>query len=272
MSPEPNSTPAPEALASLGKLREILASVRNLEHLLASVHVGPKVLSHVVPDVADSCAPWKEQSTALIRFVAATLGLNQELSDLEDYSSHTCNQLEEALRKSSPGTFNAKKRLGLERQVLSLAPELSALVEHLEMLAEATWAQGLSLPLAELLCSRPDRGSDRPFLVVPVVGSTSNVEVSVPARMGLRAFGVLAGIHQDPDLILSITLSGESVELTFCRKAEAPPTEEPAFRSQLPAIRPIPPSVDVARALLGHYGGTVSDQGRRVVLPARISE
>lgn len=235
------------------------------------MHVGPKVLAHVVPEVAESCAPWREQTTVLIRFISATLQLEGELKELEEYSTRTANELEQALSESAGGTFSAKKRLQLERRVLSLAPELSSLVEHLEILAEATWARGLSLPLSELLCSRPERGSDRPFLSLPVRGAATAVEVTVPPRMGLRALGVLAGVHHRPHLGLRLSVSASSVTLTMSAD-QSDDGSKPEFYCHLPAIRPIPPSTAVAGALFRHYGGEVKDGGRVVILPARVAD
>lgn len=254
--------PRPDVLGGFGKLREAQAALRNLEHLLGSVQVGPKVLAHVLPELELSSASWKEEAETLIGYCASVLSSSTELLGFQRHFVELLRDFARALGPSGAPTMTAKVRLALERDVRRLVPAIGAAIDHLELLVEATWARGLPLSLKELLLSRPDIGSERPYRTVRVVGDAESVEVTLPARVALRAVGALVG-QAGPDVGLSVRPGPTSCILVLERGLTGGVT------AQLPIMVGISDTSAVVRSALLRYGVSVSDDALTLELPSQ---
>lgn len=255
-----STNPPAEVLARLGQLREALASLRNVEHLLSSVQIGPKVLHDVLPELEASASSWGSDASELLRYCEASGGDPNLLVGFEEFLRELFAEFSRELAEASRTMMTAKARLSLERGVRKMVPVAATALEHLELLVEATGARGVALSLRELLLSRPDIGSERPYLPVPISGETESLEVRLPARVALRALGGLLG-QVDSGSGLSVESLGDRCRLTVV----------PALRGEMTAHFPILPSLPetsrVVAHALAHYDVTVSDDGRVLEIP-----
>lgn len=186
----PRSAHSAADLASrLGRQRESLAAIRNVEQLLASLHAGPKVIESLVPEVRQLIGPMRMDTEQLQ--LALDEGKGSPVRALGEHEQSLLDQLESALAECV-GTLTAKKRLALERHVRTVTPELGRIVEHWELLVESVTGGGVTLPLGELLSSRPDHGSSRPLRRLLVFGAPVDVLVTLPPRAALGALSLLA--------------------------------------------------------------------------------
>jgi len=265
----PTAAPSVAALASrLGRHRESLAAVRNLEQLLASIHAGPRVIEGLIPEVSQAIAPMREDAEQLR--LALAVDDSPALAALASCERGLLEQLEGALSQAD-GALTAKKRLSLERQVRALTPELTRVVEHWELLLESVTGGGVTLPLSELLSSRPDHGSSRPLRRLLVFGAPLDVLVTLPPRAALGALSLLAELSRgQAPAALHVTREGESsVGLEF----GAPEGNTAgSLLCMIPYHAPVPPSREVAFWVLARIGAQPPQRaGERILLPAQAA-
>lgn len=250
----------------LGRQRESLAAIINLEQLLASIHAGPKIIEGILPEVRHVIPPMREETAALLALLTSLDAGDPPLRALADHARSALDQLERALTQVQ-GTLSAKKRLALERHVRAVTPELTRVVEHWELVLESITGGGVTLPLGELLASRPDHGSSRPLRRLYIVGAPLDVLVTLPPRAALGALSLLAEVsrsHSAPALY--VTRESEGVlSLEF----KAPPAQTAgSLVCMIPFMAPVPPSRDVAFWVLARIGAHSAVQGDdRIRLP-----
>lgn len=263
----PRSAHSSAELASrLGRLRESLAAIRNLEQLLASIHAGPKIIEGLLPEVHHVIPPMREETDALLDALTGLGAGDPPLRALAEHARGALDQLERALTHGQ-GTLTAKKRLTLERHVRASTPELTRVVEHWELVLESITGGGVTLPLGELLSSRPDHGSSRPLRRLYIVGAPLDVQVTLPPRAALGALSLLAEVsrtHAAPALYVTREADG-LLRLEF----KAPPAQTAGtLVCLIPFMGPLPPSREVAFWVLERIGARPSADGDdRVVLP-----
>ncbi len=250
-----------DLLGAFGGLREALAGLRNLEHLLASVQVGPKLLAHVLPELKANSADWKGDALGLVHHAEREFSSAGSLGQFELHLSNLFDEIATVLDAIDAEAVSAKTRLALERDVRRLVPMLVTSIEHLEILVETTFAKGVPLSLAELLSSKPDIGSDRPYRPVFVDGDAASIEVVLPARVLLRALGTLVNRAGD-DVCLAVRLQGESCRIDLVKEPRA------GFVAHLPSMTSLDSSVSMLRGALGHLGVQLAADGLVLELPA----
>lgn len=250
----------------MGKLRECVSAVRNLEHLIASRDVGPKVLEQVVPDVAAEMLPYRESVVAASAFVTGSLGLTEgSLDGFVRHAQATAQAIFSGLKEDEHAPMNARRRLAVERVLRDTLPALSASLSQVELLVEATSSEGVTMSAFELLSSSPEAGSNRPHRRVTVSGSTEDIHIRTPARIGLRCLGMLASA-MDPlgemGLLLEVRPEGNMAVFSV---SEAEPAGDATVK--LPMYPHTEHSVVIAAAALARFGGTIDADARRLLLP-----
>lgn len=255
----PTSPPA-EILGSLGSLREALAALRNLEHLLGSVQVGPKVLAQVLPELEASAAGWSREASRLLAYFRERSEGEAEITEFDDFTRRSFADFSRVLARSRASTASAKTRLTLERDVRRLVPLFASAFDHLELLVDATWAPELPLNLRELLVSRPELGGDKPDRPLPLVGEAERIEVNLPARVALRALGLLVS-RVGERTGLRVELRGEICVVSL------EPNLESTTLAHVPALLALPGTKLVTRAALGRYGVRVPGDARTLEIP-----
>ncbi|HSC86835.1 MAG TPA: hypothetical protein VLC09_06170 [Polyangiaceae bacterium] len=256
----PSPSEAPDLLGAFGKLREALAALRNLEHLLGSVQVGPKILAHVMPELEHSSQSWLTDSATLLGHCKQVLACGPALDEFERRLASTLTDISSTLAKADP--LAARSRLALERDVRRFIPSLATYVDYLELLLEATVARGVPLSLAELLHSRPELMSEGPSIGVRLAGDAERLEVTLPARVLLRALGTLAASEvRAPGLVIS-------ADAGRCRILVRSDVESSVL-TQLPTLAPLAAGTAVLRCALLHTGVELSADNRQLELPCR---
>ena len=260
MTPSPYRALVPSALVAAGQLRECVAAARNLEHLVASLTVGPQVLSHVIPDVAEALG---EYPAVLERAIACTdeRGIDLSLSEREALigtSGQRVSELLSLLAEVAEAPIHARARLSLERKLAQVVPVLVTATAHVELLLEICQAEPAELSVYELLTSMPERGSDRPHRPIFVQGSGLDSVVSVPPRVALKILSAWVSSRPGGDageVALGVRNEGGGVIFTI----------ETSVRSdlqvRLPVFFPSPHTRMVLGAALRPYRGHVSDLG-----------
>lgn len=262
----PKSAHSPSELASrLGRQRESLAAIRNLEQLLASIHAGPKVIESLLPEVSQVIGPMRDDTDQLLVLLEAEQTPCAPLRALAGHSRGLLDQLERALGQGQ-GTLTAKKRLALERHVRAITPEVTRVVEHWELILESVTGGGVTLPLGELLSSRPDHGSARPLRRLLIFGAPLDVLVTLPPRAALGAFSLLAEVsrvHSAPALY--VTRDGDRLSLEFGAPADS---TAGSLVCMIPFHGPLPPSREIALWVLSRIGASpVLGAEDRIALP-----
>ena len=250
----------------LGRQRESLAAIRNLEQLLASIHAGPKIIEGLLPEVQHVIPPMREETAALLALLTNLGAGDPPLCALADHAKSLLDQLERALRQVQ-GTLTAKKRLALERHVRAVTPELTRVVEHWELVLESITGGGVTLPLGELLSSRPDHGSSRPLRRLFIIGAPLDVLVTLPPRAALAALSLLAEVsrtHSAPALYVTRE-ADDLLSLEF----KAPPAQTAgSLVCMIPFMAPVPPSRDLAFWVLARIGAQPPEGAAdRILLP-----
>lgn len=253
----------PELGSGIGRLRESLSAVRNLQQLLASIHAGPRLLSSLLPEVTAIAAPMMGQMATLLRYVGAKRRLDRELAPLEAYATACTESLERALTDANRGALLAKKRLQLEASLRQLAPELGAVIEHIELLVDSVQGAGVVLPVSELLSSRPDHGSSRPVRELTVWGPAEEQCILLPPRVGLGAMSILAATSRGGTAAVLVSSEGaSSPDPGRLRVSFLPPGAEVGAPRRLacaiPAVTAIAPSRSVAEVVLSSFGAVFS--------------
>jgi hypothetical protein len=255
---------AAELASRLGRQRESLAAIRNVEQLLASIHAGPKVIESLIPEVGQLIGPMREDTERLALALDAESG--SPVRELALHEQGLLDQLERALSQCA-GPLSAKKRLALERQVRSITPELGRVVEHWELLVDSVTGGGVTLPLGELLSSRPDHGSSRPLRRLLVFGAPVDVLVTLPPRAALGALSLLAEVSRvvAAPAIYVAREAGDLLSLEF----KAPPAAGVgALVCMIPFVAPLPISREVALWVLVRIGARPFQAGdARIRLP-----
>jgi len=244
--------PSAELASRLGRQRECLAAIRNLEQLLASIHAGPKVIESLLPEVGHVIRPMHEDTDGLLALLEPAANAESPLAALARKAHESLTELERALGHGA-GALTAKKRLALERHVRSLTPELGRIVEHWELILESVTGGGVTLPLGELLSSRPDHGSSRPLRRLLVFGAPLDVLVTLPPRAALGALSLLAEVsrvHASPALFVERETEG-TLSLEF-KPPQAPATG--SLVCMIPFHAPVPPSREIAFWVLARIG------------------
>jgi len=254
-----------ELASRLGRQRESLAAIRNLEQLLASIHAGPKVIEGLLPEVNQVLRPMREDTVGLLALLETESGSTAPLRALAGHARGLFDQLERALALGR-GALTAKRRLTLERHVRSITPELTRVVEHWELVLESVTGGGVTLPLGELLSSRPDHGSSRPLRRLLVFGAPLEVLVTLPPRAALGAISLLAEVsRKEVAPALHVMREGAGlVSLEF-----RPPAESAAgsLVCMIPFHAPLPPSREIAHWVLARIGARPTREGDdRIVL------
>jgi hypothetical protein len=199
-------------------------------------------------------------SATLLDYIAKGSPCPDELDPIRVYAIETSRALNAVLSDASSGALLAKRRLRLEATLAQMAPELTSLVEHLELLLFAAKGVAVSLPLAELLSSRPSHGSSRPLHDLLVVGPAEDAHIKLPPRVGLGALSLLSqatALQGAPALLVS-TLESGRVELRYCRRDEVDASRGPQLNCQVPIALRITPSFSVARHVLCSFGAAFS--------------
>jgi hypothetical protein len=210
-------------------------------------------------------------SAALLDHVAQRSSHPEEFAEIKAYASATSRGLNVVLAEAVDAPLLAKKRLQLEATIGRMAPELTSLVEHIELLLDASSGVSVPLPLAELLSSRPSHGSSRPLHELTVVGPADDLTLKLPPRVGLGAICLLsqaAALQAQPALRVS-SRSDTLIDLQFLRRDELLAAEGPRLTSQIPVTHRIPPSFNVAKLVLCAFGGQFTqDEPAKFSLPA----
>ncbi len=267
--------PLPELGSNIGCLRESLAAIRNLEKLLGSMSAGPKLLTSLLPEVRQTTSHVMSRIVALLRYVSARRKLGEELWPVEEFALRMTETLDNALDEASHGPLLARRRLKLESTVRRLAPELAALIEHIELLVESAHGEGVSLSLAELFSSRPAHSSSTPYRELVVVGPADELQVVLPPRVSLGAMSILAQTSVPGGAAtLSVTRPSEDVaELLFLPRGSATKLGGSQQVCRIPGAAVIEPSLTVARLVLEGFGARfVQLSPTRLLLPATTSE
>src|SRR5690606_23256394 len=132
-------------------------------------------------------------------------------------------------------------------------PELTRVVEHWELVLESITGGGVTLPLGELLSSRPDHGSSRPLRRLYIVGAPLDVQVTLPPRAALGALSPIAVAGSThAALALSVTRDAEGLlRLAFM----SPPAQTAGtLVCLIPFMGPLPPSREVAFWVIERIG------------------
>ena len=261
MPPEvPPLPPPPDVLGGMGKLREALVALRNLEHLLASPQVGPRVLAHVLPELEQSSSSWKAEASKLVGLLTHREEDPTMLRNFESFVLALLDDFAGSLERASSTSMAARARLSLERDVRRLMPSIGSVIDHFELLVESRAARGVPLSLKELLFSRPDTGLDKPLVAFRVDGDAELVEVSLPARVAVRAIGALLACA-GPGVGIAVRTHSSGCTLSIERDVES------GLVAQLPQMVCIADTHAVVRYALGRYGVQVSLNGLLLDLP-----
>lgn len=252
----------------LGRLRESLSAIRNLEHALGSIHAGPRIVEGLVAEVLQLRGPMQEDARQLY----AALGPPEsgDVRALFDFANEQLDLLERVLEPHA-SSINAKRRLSLERDVQAITPTLVRFIEHVELVADATTKRGVSLPLSELLASRPDHGSSRLLRSLLVYGPVSDAQVILPPRAVIGALSLLAELSiSDGVPVLRVShATPDAVELLVEPLEDQSLLQRtPNLACQIPLLGTLPVSPGVARWVLTRLGATFpTDAATRFLLP-----
>jgi hypothetical protein len=149
---------------------------------------------------------------------------------------------------------HAKQRLELERSLESTLPRLYASVSHWELLVDSFYADAVAMSLPELLSSRPDRGSERPYRAVRFCGDLMSRDVLIPPRVGLGALGAWMSID-DSTLEQFVVVSVREDELRFQKSTSS----SPELTARLPVFVATPHTQTTVDAALRPHGGSLTD-------------
>lgn len=159
--------------AARGTVRDALGGLRNLEQLLASVRIGPRALSSVLPDSYASCAPLQHAMSELADWAGGQRpDAGPTVEKLRRHSDRHFDELATALGGARKQQMNAKNRLHLEEVLQRTVRDLEAASELLDLLANASLGQAVSLSLREVILE-VCRGSE------PVGGSLEGIRVTI---------------------------------------------------------------------------------------------
>src|SRR5690606_3466260 len=163
------------------------------EHLVASRDIGAKVLRRVVPEVASELQPFSQALSEMDILLREALSLPPEsISSLFATAQNAAKHLLDELMASASSPFNAKGRLAQEREIQRCIVPLSSTLFQVELLVEAASSTGVRMTISELLTSHPDATSARPRRTLSVIGEAARLEVTIPAKIGLRCLGMVA--------------------------------------------------------------------------------
>jgi hypothetical protein len=256
-----------QALGVLGKLRECVAAVRNLEHLVASRDIGAKVLKRVVPEVAAELEPFSLALGEMDLLLQEALALpSQSLSSLFSSAQNAATRFISELLARANSPFNAKGRLALEREIQKCIAPVSSALFQVELLVDAASSTGVRMTIDELLTSHPDSTNPRPRRTILVVGDAAQLEVTIPAKVGLRCLSMVASHLESSGLPcggLEVTTRGGRHLLRFIERPLPG-----ARKIEIPVYPHTPQSLTTVSAALQRFGGALEADHQGMTLPA----
>ena len=213
------SRPAPAEHQRLeearGRLRDALGGISNLDQLLHSLRVGPKALTTVLPDVAESCADIRRSADELLGVFERYLPSPEAPVALRAFIHPRVQELEGELAAANARSMNAKHRLQLENVVDRASQDLVAARWLIDLIDESLWGAAVRLNLHELVreASKTPVSAAESVESVPVTlaAAPEGLELFINPRVGMGLIGIAVALVSSahPNAVPHIAVTGE---------------------------------------------------------------
>jgi hypothetical protein len=201
-----------------------------------------------VPGVIEVMLPAHAAFTRMLKSLELELAPSQRgaIAALEAFAIPRFEQLHEALKASAQGSVNARKRLGLERAVAQIEPELEAATRLLDLLGDALWAPRSALRIRELLGELKVADTDTAAIAVSVSGDMDAAELHSPSSVATGLLWIAINLAAVGDRSAGVSLGFETTETGFLARVR--PGTDGARQVRVARSPVIPPTEPVARA------------------------